>query len=277
MHLTFRDKLSILLSILVWSGLATLGRRYLGNDAWMVALGLALVIVLVVQFELYRRLQDALRQHHADPTPNYRQVEALFSLFASLPIDQPLPPMRASAISPDFANALVSLIHELRPQTVLELGSGVSTIITAYCLKQAGQGRLMSLEQDEGYARVSRAHLARRGLEDRATVLHAPLRPLTLSGRTWSWYDPTPIEPLRSIDLVVVDGPLQEQQPERLVRYPALPVLVRKLSPRAAILLDDCNREDERRVVEIWLKEFPGFEAERLPGEKGTVVLRRPG
>jgi predicted O-methyltransferase YrrM len=277
MHLTARDKLTVLLSILVWSGFTIVASRIVGDLVWVAALGLALAIVLVVQFELYRRLQDALRRSHAEPTPNYRQVEALFSLFAALPIDQPLPPLRASAVSPDFANTLVSLIRELRPRTVLELGSGISTLIAAYGLKQSGQGRVVSLEQDEGYARVSRAHLERRGLADWAAVVHAPLRPLTLAGRTWSWYDTAPIENLGGIDLVVVDGPLQEQQPERLLRYPALPVLFGKLSPRAVILLDDADREDERRVVELWLKEYRGLEAEYISSEKGTVILRRAG
>jgi predicted O-methyltransferase YrrM len=276
-HLTRTDWTIIAAALAGWGGAAFAVQRLAGAHAAAFAIGLALLVILVIQFELYRRLQDALRRYHDTPTGNYRQIESLFSLFASLKIEHPLPPMRAAAISPDFANTLVRLIRETRPRLVLELGSGLSTIVAAYCLEQIGEGRVVSLEQDARYAAISSQNLAERGLGDRATVVHAPLKDRIVKGQSWPWYDTMAIGSLPSIDLVLVDGPLQEQQERGLLRYPALPILFEKLAPRAVLLLDDADREDERRVVAAWMKEFEGFEAERVPGEKGTIVLRRRG
>lgn len=277
MRMTMKDGLLIAVATVLCACFAILARRVLGGSAWVVAIAMAVALVLVVQLAVYRQLLDALVRFQREPTVNYRQIESLFSLFAALKIDHPLPPMRAAAVSPDFANTLICLIREARPRIVLELGSGLSTIITAYCLRQSGQGRIVSLEQDAHYALVSEKALAMRGLQGWATVAHAPLCPMTINGRSWLWYATAPIQTLPSIDLLIVDGPLQEKQPTRLIRYPALPALFARLSPDAVIVLDDCDRPDERRVVEFWLKEFSGLAAERVPSEKGTIILRRTG
>ncbi|MBI4680020.1 MAG: hypothetical protein HY753_02110 [Nitrospirae bacterium] len=60
-----------------------------------------------------------------------------------------------------------------------------------------------------------------------------------------------------------------------MVRYPALPLLIEKLVNNAVIILDDVGREDEKNVVDAWLKEYKGFEYEYYPTEKGTVILRK--
>ena len=113
-------------------------------------------VLFAAQLEIYRRVQFLLNHAHE----NYRQTEALFSLFSLLKIRRPLPPLRDFAISPDFANLLVALIDETRPRVILELGSGASTLITGYRLQQLGQGRIISLEHDEKYAAVTRTRLA---------------------------------------------------------------------------------------------------------------------
>jgi predicted O-methyltransferase YrrM len=42
---------------------------------------------------------------------------------------------------------------EERPKFVIECGSGSSTALIAACLQRIGQGRLVALEHDPGYAR----------------------------------------------------------------------------------------------------------------------------
>jgi hypothetical protein len=74
----------------------------------------------------------------------YQQLEALTSLTSILPIRYPLPPMRGWAISPDFGVLLVSEILNKKPHVVVELGSGVSTLLIAYCLELVGHGRVVS-------------------------------------------------------------------------------------------------------------------------------------
>ncbi|HEV8700177.1 MAG TPA: class I SAM-dependent methyltransferase [Candidatus Polarisedimenticolia bacterium] len=185
--------------------------------------------------------------------------------------------MRAAAISPDFATNLVTLIRRHRPGLIVEAGSGVSTLIAASCLREVGQGRILSLEQEERYARLPTEYLEDHGLADVARVVHAPLRSVALGPRTWEWYDTTALAKFAPIDVLIVDGPLQHGQARRLVRYPALPLIVETLSPGAVVVLDDGSREDEAIVLGRWLHEFVALDVERIPSEKGTVVLRRNG
>jgi predicted O-methyltransferase YrrM len=233
-----------------------------------------------LQVALERRLTQGLdallaglKGQAAASENDYRQLEALLQLQRMLPGDTPLPPFRDWAISPDFALSLAGLLVALRPGLVVELGSGLSSLVIGMMLRRIGRGHLLSLESDEAFASRTRQQIVLAGLADRVEVRHAPLREHRLQGETWSWYDFSTDALREPIDLLVVDGPPRTVHP--LVRYPALPVLHAKLSPAAVVLLDDAKREGEKQVVARWQREFPELELELLPHEKGTAVLRR--
>jgi O-antigen/teichoic acid export membrane protein/predicted O-methyltransferase YrrM len=239
-----------------------------GQNVLLVLLTAMLAVVsvtVIIQLDLNRRAQ----------VWNYRQVESLFSVYATLNIAQPLPPMRGWGVSPDFADLTISLIHEIKPRVIVEAGSGVSTLIAAYTLKKEGAGLVVSLDQDESFAEITRANVNRHGLGDFASVRHAPLRKVMIDGRSWLWYDLKKLEDLKTIDMLVVDGPPGNIQ--RLARYPALPLLAARLSDRAVIVLDDCFRHAEKEILSRWLKEFPGFTHQVVATEKVTVILRKSG
>jgi hypothetical protein len=62
---------------------------------------------------------------------------------------------------------------------------------------------------------------------------------------------------------------------QRLSRYPALPLLFRRLSEKVTIILNDGIREDEKKIVDLWLKEFDRLSCEFIPLEKGCYVIHR--
>ena len=237
--------------------------------AVLYALALLATALFAAQLEIYRRVQFLLNHAHE----NYRQTEALFSLFSLLKIRRPLPPLRDFAISPDFANLLVTLIDETRPRVILELGSGASTLITGYRLQQLGQGRIISLEHDEKYATVTRARLTQHELNDVVTLIHAPLAEIAIGEKKWKWYDQSAWSGIERIDLLVVDGPPARTQ--SLARYPALPLLRSKLADGAVVVLEDAARADEKKTAELWQREFPDFALEYVATEKGAAVFRR--
>ena len=71
---------------------------------------------------------------------------------------------------------LVDRIADPSVRTILECGSGSSTVWFATALAQrGGEGKVVALESNAPYAESTRAELAWHGLQDRATVLHAPL------------------------------------------------------------------------------------------------------
>ena len=203
----------------------------------------------------------------------YRQLEALISITSLLSLRQPLPPMRGWAISPDFGTLLIAEILTRKPQVVLELGSGVSTLLIAYCLEKIGHGRCISLDHDIIFCDKSRAMITVHQLGKIAEVVHAPLKEVQLAAGNWDWYDTDRIDPDIKIDLLVIDGPPGQIQDNS--RYPALPLLHTYFSDEAVILLDDAARADEQSIIAMWTREFPDFEYEYIPAEKGAAILRR--
>jgi predicted O-methyltransferase YrrM len=222
-------------------------------------------MVLDTLLKVYHKLQIEQVQH-------YWQTEALFGLYHSLHITQPLPPMRLWAASPDFVTQAVSLIRQHKPQVVFEVGSGVSTLVSSYALRENGSGSLISLEHEAAFAQVTTENVATHGLSDIARVLHAPLKTVDVNGETRTWYDLSNIE-LPTIDLLVVDGPPEGTGP--LARYPALPQLFDYLSPGAFILVDDFMRDDEYTMVNRWLSEYQLTVVRTLANEKGAAILRK--
>lgn len=256
----------LVLGLLVWF--------VVGPVAVIITLVVALGLILTLQLALFFKLAKTMQQTSQN---NYQQLEALATLVPVLKLRQPLPPMGGWAISPDFARLLAVVVNQQKPKIIVELGSGVSSIISGYCLEQLGCGHVLSLEHEQKYAEISRQNLASHGLDSLVTVTHAPLKSLALPRGEWLWYDLSVVEEMLagapSIDLLVVDAPPGMLQP--LSRYPALPVLAKYLSQDAVILLDDSNRWEEQKIIQMWQTEFPGWEQEQFPCEKGAVILRR--
>lgn len=222
---------------------------------------------------LHKQEASALSAQRAIGENLYQQLEALISITSILPLRSPLPPMRGWAISPDFGVLLLAEILKKKPQRVLELGSGVSTLLIAYCLEKAGHGRVVSFDHDLNYCEKSRDRVKEHQLGNIAEVVHAPLREVQLNQGKWDWYDTARMDPDFKIDLLVIDGP--PGQIQDISRYPALPLLHEYFSDDITILLDDAGRTDEQSIVSMWIREFPEFVHEYVSAEKGAAILRR--
>lgn len=112
-------------------------------------------------------------------------------------------------------------------------------------------------------------------LDDIATVIYAPIAEQQVGEKTWLWYDISNLKELGEIDLLIVDGPIQHGRPEKMIRYPALPILIKNLSKKAIIIMDDYHRDDEKQILEAWSQEFEGWEIQKINSEYGTVIMRR--
>ena len=266
------------LGVVVTGAIYTAAVFFLGARGGMIAAGW---LALAGGALAYRRLSAkaaaataaltaASASEHIATT---RQVQSLLYVLSVVKPALPLPPMRDMAISPDFAATLVSIVMESRPTTILEFGSGTSTLLCGYCLKHLGGGTVISVNHDQKYADQTMEAVREHGLAAFARVEHAPLRTLSLPAGSWQWYDTAFLARVPAVDLLIVDGPPRWLQ--RLARYPALPITIGKLGPAATILIDDARRPDEQEMVGRWVFEFPGFRRFNLDHEKGTIVLRR--
>ncbi|MGE5567549.1 MAG: class I SAM-dependent methyltransferase [Rhodospirillales bacterium] len=231
-----------------------------------------LLVLLITILGCYRGLIRAIRFHsEKELAADHKRLEELILLMSAVTPAVPFPLMRGFAITPDFGNILAREIMYKKPRLVVELGSGVSTLIAAYCLRRLGAGKVVSLEHDANYARSSRESVEAHGLQDLVTVRHAPLVPVSLNGRSWTYYDPACFQDLSNIDLLIVDGPPARVQ--EMARCPALPLFLEKLSPGAVILVDDAGRADESEMLRLWRERYPQLSIQRIATEKGTAVL----
>jgi len=204
---------------------------------------------------------------------HYKQTASLFSIFSLLDINHPVKMVDSGyEVSPEFAHLIISTILEKKPGTVLELGSGLSTILAGYALKKVGKGRLVSIDHQKQFTDSVNNDIKKHSLQQYAEVIHSPLKEISFNGRSWLWYDQDKIK-VRDIDLLVIDGPPGYLQ--KLSRYPALPVLFSKLSSNAVILLDDGYRSDEKTMVDLWLMEFKTLDCSFHKLGKGAFVLTK--
>jgi predicted O-methyltransferase YrrM len=219
------------------------------------------------------------------PDRIFAKVAAQLDLRRLIEPRAPLPPLGGWALDPETMHEVARLLWQLRPEVVVECGSGSSTVWIGYLVERLGLGRVVSLEHDERFLRSTRAEAAAHGLQERVEIRHAPLQPWTdPGGRPRPWYDLAAIDDLKGIGLLLVDGP--PQSVGRHARYPAGPLLIPRCAADAVIVLDDTDRADERTVGRRWLDEWPDLERHptnrtgpadyfrRVPGHPSTGTGR---
>lgn len=244
-------------------GLATLVMvlAVLGKD-WLVFLGLSLTSFALASAYVAMRRAQVRTELLAQET---YALQAISFLNFRYPVQ-----FGRWAILPDLAQILVGLMEGRKPQIILELGCGVSTLILAYARQALNLGcQIIVIESEEWMAQQVRDLLWRHGVGD-ATIrfIVVPLVEQTLHDETYRWFDLASVwDTLPKADLLLVDAPPGRLQ--RHSRYPAMILLAKKLNPRAVVVLDDGYRDDEQWIAREWSKLFPDFEATFLPTLKG--------
>lgn len=201
-----------------------------------------------------------------------KQVEALLHINSkSLEIKPPMPSTGGFAIDAKALSHLLSIVDERRPQRILELGSGTSTIWLGYLCRCYG-GRIVTLDHLEQYLDETRSAIDRHGLSPQIETRFAPLEEIECEGETYWWYSTSSLSDLQAIDLVLIDGPPASTGPQ--ARYPALPNIIDLLSPNAVIVLDDVHRQDEENILQSWLQSYPELSRIEMGASRLAVMER---
>ena len=158
---------------------------------------------------------------------------------------------------------------------IVELGSGVSTVIVARLLAQLGgaaRRRLVAVEHDARWRRWVVGQLVTEGLD--GIVVEAPLRSGS-GGGGLAWYDEAAVDAaVDVIDLLVIDGPPAFEPGCGLARHRALVVLHDRLVAGATVILDDVERAGEQEVLHRWEDEF-GLAFRRI-ADAGVAIATIP-
>lgn len=249
--------------------LATLGAAWMSGQWWIPAVGVPAFVGLQLVVAHYYRAAEEERIFQDQDIQDLQFIQS-----AIQPV-HPLPYFTRWSSSPALAARLIGLIKADKPRRIVELGSGVSTLVMAYAVRQNGSGEILSLDHDAEYAAITRRNLMAHGLADVARVADAPLVSVDTARGRRTWYDLAPLADLKDIDLLIVDGPPRKSGAD--ARWPAFDQLRSRLAPGAIVVLDDTVRSDEKASVDSWSAAALPDSIQRIPSRKGVTILRMPG
>ncbi len=175
------------------------------------------------------------------------------------------------AITPETLKLVQHVVDSLEVGSVLELGSGISTLLLANDFRRRGAGRILSFDDDRRWAEQTTAKLKREKLDGFAEVRVAPLVDVEAGGRRGKWYDLAALDKASRFDLIIVDGP-PAWQGDSLARLPALYALRGHLSDRGMLMLDDAARPGERAIAQQWQRDFPDLHFRMVQTGRGLFV-----
>jgi len=202
---------------------------------------------------------------------SYEQLEILIPLFNELEIKKRIPHTRGYAASPDYLFEIKNIIKKEKPKLILEAGSGVSTLISAYSLKKYGEGQIISLDHEKLYADKTIIELKKHNLEKYANILYAPLKKYD---NDLLWYDADDaLQGLGLIDLFIIDGPPKNSS--KNARFPALPLMFNKMKIGTIIILDDARRKSEQDTVLLWKQKYDCFDYQYIDNDKGLIIMKK--
>jgi hypothetical protein len=236
--------------------------------AIIVELPLITFFILSMVFHLYRKVEADLEEERI-------QSQALQSIYRYIDPRYPLPSMSRWTAFPDLAEHIIRECMQQKPRCVVELGSGISTLITAYALEKYGSSdaKIISLDHSETYAKRTQELIKQHQLEHRAQVIYSPLQTTIVNEKSYSWYALDPLELDHKIDLLLVDGP--PVKTNKMARYPAVPLLYTYFSEQCTVLLDDAARKSEQSSVQHWLDDYPDLRHTYIGNKKGLSIIKR--
>lgn len=154
-----------------------------------------------------------------------------------------------AGISDQTIQILSEICREKKPSKLVDLGTGagysLKTMIDAVPAAQ-----IWTVESNAVY--VVDVEMTLRLLVDlsRVTFIHSPIVAPPEGSKARGWYKKEPLDAIPSgIDILFVDGPEGTHG-----RHPALPIFLSRMARPSIVFLDDCNRAEERGILEDWGK-----------------------
>ena len=153
--------------------------------------------------------------------------------------------------------ALALILNEIiihKRKSVLEFGSGISTILLSRFAKEY-KFKLVSIESDLNWMGIVKSNIDSKNKN--ITIIHAPIKNLKLDEKKYNWYC---IDTIKNhlnddkLDVMIVDGPSGKLND--LARYPALPIMQKYFDDDYSIFLDDIHRLQEKRIAQDWVDKF---------------------
>jgi glycosyltransferase involved in cell wall biosynthesis len=194
-----------------------------------------------------------------------------------VPNPDPIAMMTGWSIAPEFAWWIHNFLLKTKPKKIIELGSGVSTLVIASTLKSKNiKSRYMSFEHDSEYYVKTKKDIQDSGLEEYVDLIYSPLEDIDIEGKKYKFYS-FPYNILdkeigeNELDVLLVDGP--PASTNHWARFPALKCLKKYLSKNTITILDESSRVEEKEILKEWLVDFDENEVVFLHEIRHTPAL----
>ena len=230
--------------------------------AVVASLGIAVAAILALARRWYRQIVARIDAQSA----HLESAIGIAATSGGIPVY-----WSGHAITPETLKLVQHLVASLAATRILELGSGISTLLLAHDFRRRGEGRLLSFDDDARWAAQTKARLKDEKLDSFAEVRVAPLVDIESGGRRAKWYDLSSLDKTARFDLIVVDGP-PAWQGDSLARLPALYELRRHLSDTGVLVLDDAGRGGEGEIARQWQRDFPELHFRMVQTGPGLFV-----
>ncbi len=222
-----------------------------------------------------------------------KQIESFISLNQYINHHEKPMSFHGWPISPDIGLTLIDFIENKNVDTVIEFGSGTSSVLFAKTFKLANPNNanwcleqpITSFEHNEEYLKKTSQLLTSHQCRDFVNLTHAPLVEFEYSGPDqFHYYDCE--ETIANLSaslgndkkcvLVLIDGP--PGVTNKNARFPALPILLKHMSiHRLIIVMDDFARDDEQETFKLWeaivAKSGLSYKSQTIETEKGLSIL----
>lgn len=193
----------------------------------------------------------------------------------------PLDSLGGWALCAETIDYLMEYIRIQRPLSILEFGSGTSSLALAWVMNRlhgpSDRAYVYSIDQSATYIQKAKDLLARHGLLRHVRFLQADLIDQQIgSVNTTCYHLPAPVlhrffEGVHP-DCVVIDGPAGHNG----VRFGTIPLVRNYVSSRASIFLDDGLRDSELDTADQWERlQYVHWDGMRWSGKGllcGTVA-----
>lgn len=208
--------------------------------------------------EAVREIAEELDVVRSEVFTNRAEIEETRALVALQEPRFALPlPWTQWALPPRGLLDVIKTLQEFEAPTIIDCGSGVSTVHLARAVRELGGGRVIALEQDAAWAAYVQRILERNGLQPFAKIVVTPLAEMPFCGQVVRWFA-VPSDLFGAgdrVDIVIADGPIGEEG--TLARIGALPYFWDRLSDRGAVYLDDTTRPEEQEICRVWRENYP--------------------
>ncbi|RED19574.1 hypothetical protein BD847_3861 [Flavobacterium cutihirudinis] len=161
-------------------------------------------------------------------------------------------PFTTFSLNPGTILHIINEIQINSRKSIIEFGSGISTIILARYISENNLSiRISSIESNESWLGFIDKQLEMYNCRHVVDLCYAPLK--SNSNYTTLWYNDDKVSEIikdKKFDLVIVDGPSGGLG--KFARKPALNAIINHIDSNFSIFLDDVRRPDESQILEEW-------------------------